>query len=266
MKKELNISQCNKKINELLKENKFYIPIIDKCIEDNVPYENLQTIVDKNLEEIKRLDAIRNELLSDPQAKQNITTTVLGGGNWTCHKCGKTIFGTSIYHDCVPNYDHIFPNFKKTENNMETFNYEYHPNMERYITRLTKEWKEHKKILLAVDFDDTLSPWKFDDFNYSEVFKLINQAKELGAYVVIFTACKEERYDYIRKYCKEMGGFEIDGINENVIELPYGNNRKIYYNHLLDDRGGLMQAMTILSIAMMRVKTDGKNGGDNFDV
>jgi hypothetical protein len=149
---------------------------------------------------------------------------------------------------------------------MESFNYEYHPNMERYITRLVREWREHKKILLAVDFDDTLSPWKFDDFNYSEVFKLINQAKELGAYVVIFTACKEERYDYIRKYCKEMGGFEIDGINENVIELPYGNNRKIYYNHLLDDRGGLMQAMAILSIAMMRIKTAGKNGGDNFDV
>jgi len=265
MKKELNISQCNKKINELLKENKFYIPIIDKCIEDNVPYENLQTIVDKNLEEIKRLDAIRIELLSDPQAKQNITTTVLGGGHWTCHKCGKTIVGTSIYHHCVLNYNNSFPQLKKTKD-METFNYEYHPNMERYIARLTKEWKEHKKILLACDFDDSLSPWKFDDFNYEEVFKLIRSAKELGAYIVIFTACKEDRYDYIRKYCNETGGFEIDGINENIIELPYGNERKIYYNHLLDDRAGLMQAMAILSIAMMRVKTDGKNGSENFDV
>ena len=149
---------------------------------------------------------------------------------------------------------------------METFNYEYHSNMERYIKRLVREWKEHKKIVLACDFDDSLSPWKFDDFDYNEVFKLIKEAKELGAYIVIFTACKEERYDYIRKYCKETGGFEIDGINENIIELPYGNQRKIYYNHLLDDRAGLMQALAILSIAMWRVKTDGKNGGDTFDV
>jgi hypothetical protein len=149
---------------------------------------------------------------------------------------------------------------------METFNYEYHPNMERYIARLTKEWKEHKKIILAVDFDDTLSPWKFDDFNYQEVFNLIKEAKALGAYIVIFSACKAERFDYIRNYCKEIGGFEIDGINENVIELPYGNDRKIYYNHFLDDRTGLMQAMAILSITMMRIKTAGKNGGDNFDV
>lgn len=149
---------------------------------------------------------------------------------------------------------------------MEIFDYEYHPNMERYIARLTKEWKEHKKIILACDFDDTLSPWKFDDFYYDEVFKLIKEAKELGAYIVIFSACKPERFDYIRQYCKETGGFEIDGINENVIELPYGNDKKIYYNHLLDDRTGLMQAMAILSITMMRIKTAGKNGGENFDI
>lgn len=27
--------------------------------------------------------------------------TNLGGGSWTCEKCGKTIQGTSIYHECV---------------------------------------------------------------------------------------------------------------------------------------------------------------------
>lgn len=151
------------------------------------------------------------------------------------------------------------------KNKMETFNYEYNPNMERYIARLVREWKEHKKIILALDFDDTLSPWKFDDFLYTEVFKLVKEAKELGAYIVIFSACKPERFEYIRTYCREIGGFEVDGINENVIELPYGNDRKIYYNHLLDDRAGLMQAMAILSIAIWRIKTEGKNGGENSD-
>jgi hypothetical protein len=185
---------------------------------------------------------------------------VFGGGSRTCDKCGQSIRGTSIYHDCA-----LLVNLKK-EKIMENFNYEHHPNMERPISRLVREWREYKKILLAVDFDDTLSPWKFDDFDYKEVFKLVLEAKELGAYIVIFSACKPDRYDYIRNYCRETGGFEIDGINENVIELPYGNERKIYYNHLLDDRAGLMQAMAILSIAMMRIKTEGKNGGVNFDV
>ena len=149
---------------------------------------------------------------------------------------------------------------------METFNYEYTPNMERYVSRLTKEWKEHKKIIVACDFDDTLSPWKFDDFNFQEVMKLLKEAKQLGAYIVIFTACKPERFAYIEKYCEDNLGFKIDGINENVIDLPYGNHAKIYYNILLDDRTGLMEAMTILHTAMWRVKTDGHNGGNMFDV
>lgn len=149
---------------------------------------------------------------------------------------------------------------------METFNYEYNPNMERYIARLVREWKEYKKIILAIDFDDTISPWKFDNFMFQQVFKLIRDAQELGAYVVVFSSCKKDRFEYIRQYCRNHGKIEIDGINENVIELPYGNEHKIYYNHLLDDRAGLMEAMVILSIAMMRIKTDGKNGGDNFDV
>jgi len=138
---------------------------------------------------------------------------------------------------------------------METFDYVYDPNIERHIARLHREWQEHKNIILACDFDDTLSPWKFTDFDYEEVFKLIREAKEIGALVVIFTACKPERYAYIKQYC-ENHGFEISSINQNPIELPYGNERKIYYNHLLDDRSGLMQAMTILSIAMMRLKCD----------
>lgn len=61
----------------------------------------------------------------------SITTTVLGGGSWTCEKCGKTIFGTSIYHQCLPpdkTYDNLFPNFKRKTKDMETFNYDQKDN------------------------------------------------------------------------------------------------------------------------------------------
>jgi ribosomal protein L37AE/L43A len=27
---------------------------------------------------------------------------VLGGGYWTCSKCGRTISGSSIHHNCTP--------------------------------------------------------------------------------------------------------------------------------------------------------------------
>jgi hypothetical protein len=39
----------------------------------------------------------------------------------------------------------------------------------------------------------------------------------------------------------------IASINENPIDLPFGNNGKIYYNILLDDRAGLGQALDTLN-------------------
>jgi len=129
---------------------------------------------------------------------------------------------------------------------------EYQKEMEPYIARLHKEWQTHGKIILAVDFDDTVSPWGFKDMDFTPIFKAIKHAQTIGAYVVIFTACKPDRYQYIRDYCKDIGGFDIDGINENVIDLPFGNERKIYYNHLLDDRSALPYSLAILEIATMR--------------
>ena len=49
---------------------------------------------------------------------------------------------------------------------------------------------------------------------------------------------------------------EIDTINENPIDLPYGHNGKIYANIFLDDRAGLFQGMEILEQAMYQLIAD----------
>jgi len=127
--------------------------------------------------------------------------------------------------------------------------------MIKYIERLTKEWLQHGKIILAVDFDSTLSPWETID-NSEDIERcigLVKQAQYTGSYIVIFTACNPERYSEILKHC-ESKGIHVDAINENPIVLQYGNQRKIYFNHLLDDRGGFLQAMDILETAMYKVR------------
>lgn len=119
----------------------------------------------------------------------------------------------------------------------------------QYVIRLYKEWKEHGKIIIAVDYDDTI-------FNYALSNKVdrlaaisaIQVAKSLGAYIVIFTASPNSRHDEIRAYCKEIG-LIIDSINKNPIELPYGNEGKIYYNINICDRSGLNEAVSILKQA-----------------
>lgn len=121
--------------------------------------------------------------------------------------------------------------------------------MNKYVKRLYDEWSLHDKIVIGVDFDDTISPWKLaDQKDCDEVIRQLRFAKSTGAYITIFTACDPDRYDYIKDYCKEKG-LEVDSINENPIQLVYGNNKKIYANIFIDDRAGLNEALHILAEA-----------------
>lgn len=118
---------------------------------------------------------------------------------------------------------------------------------EQIVERLSKEWIKHKKIIIAVDFDDTIFPWGFKEFKdiefYEHLIKELIMFQQIGAYIVVFTASEKERYDFIRNYLAEKG-LIVDGINENVIpSIPYGKNGKIYYNILLCDRAGIFEAL-----------------------
>jgi hydroxymethylpyrimidine pyrophosphatase-like HAD family hydrolase len=123
--------------------------------------------------------------------------------------------------------------------------------MNKYSERLLEEWKQHGKIIISVDYDDTLYPWR-KDFNGDDIertIKLVQQAYNTGAYIVIFTASDPDRYEEIQNHCESIK-LPINAINKNAIPLPYGNNGKIYYNINLCDRSGLTEALNILEEAM----------------
>lgn len=126
------------------------------------------------------------------------------------------------------------------------------------IDRLLKEWQEHGKIIIALDFDDTISPWKFDKPEwFAEVIQVVKDCQDTGAFVIIHSACAPSRYDYIKEYC-ESKGIKIDSFNQNPIPLPYGNVTKPYANIYLDDRAGLDQALYILTQALYRYRASKK--------
>ena len=130
--------------------------------------------------------------------------------------------------------------------------FEKNPGSVKYFERLLKEWRTYGKIIIACDFDDTISKWSMES-DYKEVIDTLKVAKQTGAYIVIFTACNSDRYDEIRSYCTEKG-LEIDSINQNPIDLPYGKNGKIYANIFLDDRAGLNESLAILEMAMYTIR------------
>lgn len=129
----------------------------------------------------------------------------------------------------------------------------------KFIQRLTEEWIKYGRVVLAADFDDTLKPWEKDGKTLVEqaecdyALDKLREAREIGAYIVINTACNPDRFEEIRSYCDDKG-VVIDSINTNPIDLPYGQHGKVYANWYLDDRADFYGALEILDLAMHGVR------------
>lgn len=127
-------------------------------------------------------------------------------------------------------------------------------NTDNCVNRLVNEFYAHKKLIIAVDFDSTVSPWPLKSKStHNKVLDLLRQCNQLEFYVVVFTASAPERYDCIKDFFRQ-NEIKLDGINKNPINLPFGNHGKIYYNILLDDRAGLGQAAETLKRTIEKIK------------
>ena len=127
--------------------------------------------------------------------------------------------------------------------------------MDKYAKRLYEEWKQHGKIIIAVDYDSTICPFQgiHQIDNNDDIIRcigLLRMCAKEGCFLVVHTSCREDRYDEIITYCKKVG-LNIDCINKTPVDMPFGKaGSKIYANIYLDDRAGLTQAMGILENAL----------------
>jgi hydroxymethylpyrimidine pyrophosphatase-like HAD family hydrolase len=104
-----------------------------------------------------------------------------------------------------------------------------------------------------VDFDDTVFDFHNKGYQYPQVISLVKECFDLGFYICIFTGSPPEKYDSITNYMENLG-IKISSINKNPFPMPFGNNGKIYYNILLDDRTGLAQSYEILRNVVDKIK------------
>ena len=122
-------------------------------------------------------------------------------------------------------------------------------NKEMQVQVLIEQYKNHGKIIVAFDFDDTVNP--FRGSSCEQVIELIRELRP-HAHLICFTARSIEEmgfveqtltdndipYDYINK---EYDGSEIAG-------------KKLFYNQLLDDKAGLYESYMILKNFLSIVK------------
>jgi len=127
---------------------------------------------------------------------------------------------------------------------------DYYLNTENTFNRLLKEYKEHKSLVVAYDFDNTVYDFHQEGHEYKDVIGLLRQLKGIGCYLIVFTA--NEDIDFIKKYCHE-NQIPFDSVNENPSFFT-SKARKIYYNILLDDRAGLKEAYDSLTRLIKTIK------------
>lgn len=122
-----------------------------------------------------------------------------------------------------------------------------------YILKLVETWKEHGKIIICVDFDNTIFPYySFEDELCHTIIDTLHEALALGARLILYTCRDGEDLEYAINYCKRKG-LEFEQVNNHIISLPSQSN-KPYCNIMLDDKAGLCSALYILQGAIRRYR------------
>ena len=111
------------------------------------------------------------------------------------------------------------------------------------LQRLIEQYQKQDRIIIAYDFDDTVSPCYCS--NCTEVQSVLRMIKEnLNAYFIVYTS--NNNHIGIKRFL-DFHGLPYDAINENAPFVPFDNPKdKLFYNILLDDKAGLGEAVRTL--------------------
>lgn len=133
--------------------------------------------------------------------------------------------------------------------------------------KLLNEYYTHNNLIVAFDYDNTVYDYHNtgDDSLFSTVvkplvIKTLKRCKKLGCTLVLYTCNNsKEKIDDMLEYCKK-NGIEPDYINETPKNIPFGHEgSKIYFNILLDDRAGILSALSDLIWVIDQIEVNNEN-------
>ena len=104
-----------------------------------------------------------------------------------------------------------------------------------------EQYEKHGKIIVAFDFDDTVSPFRGD--SCEQVKQLIRDLRPY-AHLICFTARTPDNQVAVEEYLKS-NNIPYDYINKEWDGREISG--KLFYNQLLDDKAGLYESYEILA-------------------
>ena len=117
--------------------------------------------------------------------------------------------------------------------------------LEKEVDELMKVYSEHGKIIVGVDFDDTI--FAYSSKNVKLVEKVRKLLQELRSHITLclYTIADEKELKYKTALMEEWS-IRPDFINESPVDFGYECS-KPYFNILLDDKAGLDYTYNILN-------------------
>lgn len=134
---------------------------------------------------------------------------------------------------------------------------DYYMNDINVYQRLENEYKKYGKLIICVDYDDTIYDFHQKGRDYCDVINLLKRWKD-HAEIIIWTGCSEEKYFEMEVYLHKYG-IPYQGININS-SVDFGG-RKVYANAYLDDRAGLSTIVNCLTTLIDKIE----KGEINYD-
>ncbi len=127
---------------------------------------------------------------------------------------------------------------------------DYYMNDINVYQRLESEYKKYGKLILCVDYDDTLYDFHHKGRDYCDVINLLKRWRSHSE-IIIWTGCSEEKYAEMEAYLHNYG-IPYNGINCNS-SVDFGG-RKVYANAYLDDRAGLSTIVNCLTTLIDKIE------------
>lgn len=110
------------------------------------------------------------------------------------------------------------------------------------VNRLICDFQKYGKLMVAIDFDDTLKPSK-PSYSTEQVIELMQVCSKIPEVTIIVFTCRTNDTDLkeVRNFCSNHN-IRVDYINENDPSISIETSRKILYSIFLCDRAGLRAA------------------------
>lgn len=126
---------------------------------------------------------------------------------------------------------------------------------ELLLEKLKEVYKAHGKIVVGIDFDNTIYP--LDDRFYESCLNVQRVLKKIEKYSIfcLWTVADEFTVPYKVTIAKKLYKLNIEYVNESPLDAKDIPTRKSFFNVLIDDKCGLESVLHTLELFEDWVKT-----------